>query len=290
MGGAGCGDGPCPEPPHGWAARCNEQGHCEYATHCGASDAEIWVPPGEFPMGSPADEPTRWEDEEPIHVVTFAEGFFVGKYEITVVDYEACEASGPCTEPSVVHFDADGWGLNRSVYGRAGHPQNGLDWNQATAFCGWIGGRLLSEAEWEYVASGPVHRLYPWGDVPEPNCWNDRASMKGPDPLGMGCGTGGTSEVGSNPRGASWVGALDMAGSLYEWAEDTRHDSYEGAPVDGSVWLGGLAGERVRRGGSFNDTAQGHMFRTANRGFYSPGLMGADMGARCARDAQGGQP
>ncbi|MDY0063433.1 MAG: SUMF1/EgtB/PvdO family nonheme iron enzyme, partial [Myxococcota bacterium] len=143
-----CGGTDCPAHPLAWpVAACNAQGLCEYRPAGGTlaeeHQAEIFLPPGSFPMGSPAGEANRSSSEGPVHQVTFARGFFLGKYEISVARYEACQAASPgtCTVPTVADWDGGGWGVNRSP-DRRDHPQNGLTWEQARAYCAWTGARL----------------------------------------------------------------------------------------------------------------------------------------------------
>jgi formylglycine-generating enzyme required for sulfatase activity/subtilisin-like proprotein convertase family protein len=254
-----CGATVCP-PLAGYAGSCNARGFCEYAnpdtTGWRAHDVWIWVPPGSFPMGAPAGETHSNTDERPVHTVTFAQGFFVAKYEVTVAQYAACQTVGACTAPGSGNTGAT-------------QPRDQIDWAQAGAVCGWLGGRRPSEAEWEYAAKGPVHRLYPWGDEPA-SC--DRAVYSG---------CGGVQPVGSKPAGASWCGALDMAGNLWEWVADWYHSDYNGAPTDGSAWVDPPGSSRVLRGGSFGTFASG--LRSAGRYYYSPTSRGASIGARCFR-------
>jgi len=284
-----CGGVTCPPLPD-YGVECNPQAHCEYRYE-GADTAEwrrwdmwIWVPPGSFPMGRPdseSGEPDR--DEVPQHVVTIARGVFLGKYEILVAASEACEATGACTAPSVADWDGEGWGLNRSSNERALHPQNGLRWQNAVDFCAWQGGRLPSEAEWEYAAKGPVHRKYPWGDTPEPTCANGTAVFNEAGGTGgYGCATGGTQPVGSKAAGAAWCGAFDMAGNVWEWTADFWHSDYEGAPTDGTAWVSPIGWSRVIRGGPFTGVTT--LLRSASRHSVPPTWGHADFGARCVRD------
>jgi formylglycine-generating enzyme required for sulfatase activity len=288
----GCGDLACP-PLVGYSVSCNPQDHCEYANEDGtgwkAWDIWIWIPPGAFPLGGPDDEPGHDPAEGPMHGVTFAKGYFISKYEIVVEQYEACIAANPgkCTPASTVDWDGNGWGTNTSANNRSHHPQNGLTWQQARDFCGWVapGGRLPSEAQWEYAAKGPVHRKYPWGDSPLPTCTNKTATFnEAGEEAGYGCGLGGTSEAGSKTAGTSWCGALDMAGNLWEWCEDWWHPTYEGAPWDGSAWVDDGTW-RVVRGGSF-DTSAFHL-RTSWRPYHTPTHRFANDGARCVRHLPG---
>jgi formylglycine-generating enzyme required for sulfatase activity len=237
-------------------------------------------------MGSPAAEAGHLATEEPVRTVMFAQGFLLAKHEIVVSQYDACIASANCTAGSVADWDGNGWGLNTVGNGRSGHPQNGLTWQQAKDFCGWAapGGRLPSEAEWEYAASGAEHRKYPWGDAPEPTCGNNTAVFaEAGTILGYGCGSGGTWTSNSKPAGLSAIGAADMAGNLWEWVEDCLHVSYSGAPVDGKAWNSSCSSSnRVLRGGAFHLSAPTTL-RSAYRGSNEPGNRNAYMGARCLR-------
>ena len=296
--GIDCGGVTCPELS-GYTVTCNAKQHCEYANEddSGWKEWDVWIyiAPGSFQMGS--DDEGGGADETPVHGVTIGYGYFISKHEIVVSQYEACNQAQPltCTTPSTVDWNGNNWGTNywedgtdpgdgnNIFHDRPTHPQNGLTWQQATDFCAWVtpGGRLPSESEWEYAATGPSHMKYPWGDSPDPTCSNNTAVFNeagGVD--GYGCGNGGTSPVGSKSAGASWCGALDMSGNLWEWCEDWYHDSYTGAPADGSAWVD-TGSTRVLRGGSFNDGAVG--MRSAERDNSAPSHRDAYLGARCLR-------
>jgi len=269
----------CPAHPLGWPPACDAQGHCEYVPQDDPLLAEVFVPPGVFPMGSPEEEEERHEWEGPVHEVTFASGFWIGKYEVTVEQYAECP---DCGAPSVADWSTQG--LNTVEDGRADHPQNGLQWQQAVDYCEWRGMRLPSEAEWEYAAKGPVHRTYPWGDEPEPTCANDTAVFDDSARRDE-CEGNGTMAVGSKPAGAAWSGALDMAGNLWEWVEDCWHDSYDEdgtRPEDGSAWTDNCSNShRVYRGGSFYSGAAA--LRAAARNSDPPEHRVDYQGARCVR-------
>ena len=194
--------------------------------------AEIeWVsiPGGSFLMGSGAD------DEAPVHDVAI-KPFQMAKTLATVEQYKACVDAGACTPP------VTGGYCNWGVAGRENHPINCVDWGQAQAFSSWAGGRIPSEAEWEYAArSAGKDWKYPWG--------NDTATCE--TAVISGCTGGGTAPVCSKPLGNTQQGLCDMAGNVWEWVQDWYHDSYNGAPTDGGVWESPAGSARVVRGGSW---------------------------------------
>jgi formylglycine-generating enzyme required for sulfatase activity len=146
-----------------------------------------------------------------------------------------------------------------------------VDWNQAKTFSAWVGGRLPSEAEWEYAArSAGKDRKYPWGDE-DATC--ERAVISG-------CGSA-TAPVCSKPAGNTQQGLCDMAGNAWEWVQDWYHGSYNGAPTDGSAWESPTGSYRVGRGGSWNYPAD--IARSAYRGSLVPGFRNYYLGFRPAR-------
>ena len=225
------------------------------------------IPGGSFMMGSNSGS----NDEKPVHRVTVGT-FRMSKTEVTVAQYRACVDAGRCTKPNTGTY------CNWGKAGRGAHPVNCVDWKQSRTFCGWAGGRLPSEAEWEYAArSGGKSWKYPWGNTAA-TC--SRAVM---DHGGNGCGKQRTWPVCSKTAGNTVHGLCDMAGNVWEWVEDCWHANYEGAPADGSAWLGcDPAQDQVSlRGGSWTDAAA--LMPAARRGGGGSGGRSAALGFCVAR-------
>jgi len=159
-------------------------------------------------------------------------------------------------------------------------PMSCIDWYESLAFCIWDGGRLPTEAEWNYAAAGGnEQRDYPWGD-----------DSAGPDTklAVYGCYYAGTgsctsianlSEVGSAPAGGGRWGQADLAGSVWEWALDW-YGTYPKPCSNCASLTSGT--HRVVRGGSFYDPVS--YLSPAYRGdFMAPNIQTFDIGARCAR-------
>ena len=231
------------------------------AAEANAAVAIKWVtiPGGSFSMGSGNG------DEGPVHSVTI-KSFQMAKTLVTVAQYRACVDAGACTAPD------GGAYCNFGVSGRADHPVNCVDWNQAKTFSKWVGGRLPSEAEWEYAArSAGKDWKYPWGD--------EAATCE--TAVISGCTSNGTAPVCSKPAGNTKQGLCDMAGNAWEWVQDWYHNSYEGAPTDGSAWESPTGSRRVIRGGSWGGGAGDA--RSAGRNSGAPGLRNDFLGFRPAR-------
>jgi formylglycine-generating enzyme required for sulfatase activity len=241
-----------------------------------------WVPisGGTFLMGGPED--TYYTNRLPIHEVNVP-SFELTRTEITAAQYRCCLLAEACTEPQPSEPEPDDVeNCNWDLPEEKDRPINCVNWQQAVDFCEWAGGRLPSEAEWEYAArSEGKDNTYPWGEEP-PSC--DLAIMNKPMG-GPGCDEERTWDVCSKPAGNTEQGLCDMAGNVYEWVQDCYHLNYEGAPSDGGAWETDCAGggnSFVLRGGSYFNGGSNYFQATSRSG--SPGSDWSSLGGiRCAR-------
>jgi len=248
----------------------------------------VWIPPGSFRMGSEQGK----DDERPVHRVTFARGYFLGKHEVTWAQYRRfCRATGREAPSPVLDLRQSGGGVHEAG---PEHPVFRVSWEAARAYCGWAGLRLPSEAEWEYGARGPEGSPFPWGDAAPDGTrlnladrsaawdWPEEQKRRfGLEKAPWSDGAPATAPVGSYPAGASAFGCLDMAGNVWEWVEDGYHGSYRGAPSDGSAWTNAGASLRVLRGGGWRYPAWS--CRSARRDWNVPGNRLDNLGFRPAR-------
>ena len=229
----------------------------------------VVVPAGGFLMGPPLDAQRRYDTEEPGHGVTIAAPFAVGKYEVTFAEWDACVEAGGCGR---YQPDDEEWGRGR-------RPVIYVNWKDAQSYVAWLTResgaryRLLSEAEWEYVArAGSGTRKYNWGNEIGRNLANcarcgSRWDRKQTAPVGSFGGNG--------------FGLHDMHGNVWEWVEDCWNGTYAGAPADGSAWEQGDCNRRLVRGGSWYDAPW--YLRSAHRNWFTTGNRDGDVGFRVAR-------
>ena len=250
--------GPAPQPPHGCEAN------------------QVPIPRGTFWMGAP-----DLDMAEPLHQVTLSP-YCIDKTEVTVAAFRTCVQDGGC--PPAYATDGPSWKKKTKkeiikpefcTWEKIGfdqHPMNCVDWNQATTYCAWTGGRLPTEAEWEYAARGTDGRKYPWGnEAPVPM----RLNMSGKDD-----GWERTAPVGSYPKGASPFGALDMAGNVWEWTADGVA-SYDSKAVTNPQQSRPAGSPRIFRGGGWHNDAPARL-RAEYRDWGGPGTRVDFIGFRCA--------
>jgi len=243
----------------------------------------LHIPPGRFLMGSPADEPGRYDDEGPHHEVQLQE-FFLSQTPITQAQWRAV-AQWQRQE----HEDGDLWPEaldpdpvsnldDAERFAGEQRPVVNVSWHDAMAFCQRLRLRtgknytLPSEAQWEYACRAGTITPFHFGDTISTKLANYNGSEV------YGDGEKGdyrqqTTDVLSFPANA-W-GLHDMHGNVWEWCADHWHDNYEGAPKDGSAWIDEEAKEnknetkrRLLRGGSWG--AHPASCRSAFRNIYLP--------------------
>jgi formylglycine-generating enzyme required for sulfatase activity len=213
----------------------------------------IVIPAGEFMMGSTAAE-RKWavaqganpewvKPERPQHLVRITYRLAVGRYPVTFEEYEQfCRQVGR-KKPA----DED-WGRGR-------RPVINVSWEDAQAYFTWLSEqtgqpyRLPSEAEWEYACRAGTTTPFWTGATIS----TDQANYDGRDTYGIGRkGKFRQKTTAVGRFEANLWGLHDMHGNVWEWCEDWWHDSYKGAPEDGSAWLKGGSAGRVVRGGSWH--------------------------------------
>lgn len=190
----------------------------------------VWIPAGSFMMGSENGS----ADEQPRHQVTFNDGFYMGRYEVTIADWRKV-----MKEDLPEHMITAGkrfMNSERQPVVRVSREDAKKFVEKLKALGDGYEYRLPTEAEWEYACRAGTQ-----GDL----IANPRAIARY-----SANSRGQTQPVGTRP--ANGWGLYDMQGNVYEWCEDPYHENYLGAPIDGSVWPGGGNEEYgVMRGGSW---------------------------------------
>jgi Tol biopolymer transport system component len=250
----------------------------------------VCVPGGTFLMGSTEDEIeeaisvcrqhyspcNRWyyERSSPQHAVSL-DGFWLDRTEVTNAQYRQCVEEGVCSEPleckkgEPTYSDAD----------KLAHPVVCVDWHVANQYCEWAGGRLPTEAEWEYAFRGQRGSIYPWGDAfdgqklnyCDVNCDQAHADDRYDD------GYARTAPVEGHPEDVSWCGALGMSGNVSEWVVDWLGEYTSDAESNPTGPSSGT--ERVLRG--CNWFFQPAYCRAAIRASISPDTRFDFVGFRC---------
>jgi formylglycine-generating enzyme required for sulfatase activity len=239
---------------------------------------QVWVPAGSFAMGSSDEQIAELKSrgdlpmwvqialptETPQHVVELTTGYWIDRYEVTNAAFQGFVDAGGYSDRT--YWSDDGWAwlsgqtvddLPR-VCDRADAPDLPRvcgTWFEAEAYSAWRGGRLPTEAEWEYAARGADASVYPWGDEFDPANANVVDSP-------------GSVAVGSHPAGVSWAGAHDMAGNAMEWVADWLDGKYyqQGDMVDPQ---GPATGSRkVEKGGWWGSNQ--YVARSAYRHYEDP--------------------
>lgn len=227
----------------------------------GKGPVMVWIPEGEFTMGS-----NKKAEERPKHTVSI-ERFAVSEKEITIADY-------------TVYANASGAKMPKTKGMGDDFPVFNVSWDDAYNYVKWLSKetgekyRLLSESEWEYAASGGKKSPFWWGYEMESNKAH--------------CFLGCNQELNTNipmkagSFEANQFGLYDTAGNIAEWVHDCWHPNYKSASSDESVWEGGDCTQRVVRGGAFISPEQS--LRTAARDKFRSNSIYEHIGIRIARE------
>ena len=232
-----------------------EQKKAQYYTEILADGVELdmmLIPGGKFLMGSPETKLDRFEGESPQHPVTVP-SFFMGKYPITqkqwqiVAKWKQIEKE---LKPDPSRFKDDYEGIDRWT-----RPVESISWSDAKEFCARLSQktgreyRLPTEAEWEYACRAGTTTPFHFGET----ITTDLANYNGNSVYGDG--VKGEYRQQTTPVGyfnvANNFGLYDMHGNVWEWCEDSWHDNYKNAPIDGSAWIGQDTDSKIQRGGSW---------------------------------------
>jgi formylglycine-generating enzyme required for sulfatase activity len=228
----------------------------------------VLVPAGEFMMGAGSVSSKYREDELPVHPV-YLDGYYIDRYEVTTTRYATFLRA---TKRMAPNYWSD------TVVQRHGRkPVIGVDWDDATAYCAWVGKRLPTEVEWEKAARGTDQRVYPWGnEVPSEQRANFSHCCSFKD-------YGVLTDVGSFEQGKSPFGVYDMVGNVEEWVLDWYDPRYYSKYYPARNPTGPSSGYyRMTRGGSWIDEPVN--IRSACRRPAAPTYRNDDLGFRCAQD------
>jgi len=235
---------------------------------------EAWVPGGIFVMGSdegsatpPSWAAVEFRSEHPAHEVALSHGYWIDVTEVTVAEFAAFTNAGGYDDDA--NWSPEGRAWRQSIGAsklprpcleqQPDEPQVCITWYEAEAYARWRGGRLPTEAEWEFAARGPESRIYPWGDV------FDRT-------LANLDGDAGPATVGSHPGGASWIGAQDMSGNAMEWVADWWSRTYYADQIREDPTGPATGNIKVEKGGWWGppDGTGAFLGRAAYRDFEDP--------------------
>lgn len=163
-------------------------------------------------------------------------------------------------------------------------PMNCLTWYHAFAFCAWDGGRLPTDAEWEFAAAGgSEQRVYPWSQPPDATAIDSTYATYaclGDGSAALDCVRADILPVGAHPKGRGRWGHMDQAGSMWEWVLDW-YQVKPPVPCIDCASLDEVLPDRVYRGGSFDQTDA--LLVTSYRYLNSPRTADYTYGVRCAR-------
>lgn len=231
---------------------------------CPACPVLVTLPRGSYVMGSNSSDPS----EKPAHQVSLGAPFAIGKFEVTVEQWNVCVDAAGCPR---LPGDAS----------RPKAPVRDVSWDDAQLYVKWLSRqsgksyRLPTEAEWEFAARGGTASRFWWGEQMRPgqaNCKDCGQPWQADAPVNVGSFT------------ANAFGLHDMNGSVWEWVSDCWHASYKGAPANGRAWEEPNCRVRVIRGGSWREGAD--YMPVSTRFKYDASVRHTQNGFRVARDME----
>jgi formylglycine-generating enzyme required for sulfatase activity len=238
----------------------------KYLTKSNRRDRQeyVLVPAGSFLMGCVPGDKECDKSEGPQHQITISKPFWLGAAEVDITAYQRfVDANKDRKMPK----DAPAWDSRRD---RTNHPMTFVTWDDSQAFCRWAGGRLPTEAEWEYAArAGTRNQIWPL----EFQAAREKANFFGQ--------AGNDRFVNTSPVkqfDANAFGLFDMAGNVWEWTADWYSESYYAESPERDPTGPATGKNRVIRGGSWNSDARKHL-RISLRGKGENG--GNIVGFRC---------
>ncbi|MFC2025726.1 formylglycine-generating enzyme family protein [Chloroflexota bacterium] len=223
---------------------------------------------------------TRSLQEDSIHIAGQPtiplNPYWIDMYEVSNHQFSLCLSTGICKESDYIYDEK---------FKNGDLPAVAVTWNEAENYCHWVGGRLPTEVEWRFAAQGPEQRIYPWGNqfdgekanFCDINCqFNFRHT-------GYDDGHNTTAPMGSYPDGASWVGAMDMAGNVREWVSDFYPTSYYTNPAQSDADLSEMDSYRGAWGGNWLN--QSSDLRTDSSLIVLREYQSTYIGFRCVMDS-----
>ena len=213
----------------------------------------VYVPPGTFQMGCSTGDSYCYPNESPLHEVRITKGYWMQEVEVTVGSYRKfCERTGRPIPAAPKFIQADD------------HPVVNVSWNEADTYCKGAGGRLPTEAEWEYAARAGT-TLPQYGQLGE-IAWYGQNSQGGTHP--------------GRKKKPNRLGLYDMFGNAWEWCSDWYGDYPATAATDPQGPLNGSL--RIVRGAAWD--SQVWNTRASDRGAMLPDGRQIVVGFRCVRD------
>jgi formylglycine-generating enzyme required for sulfatase activity len=249
----------------------------------------VWIPPGTFLMGCSTSDQNCLDDEKPSHNVTLTNGYWMGQTEITVGAYKHFVAETGHAMPKAPEFGDrslnPGWSNNSM-------PMVDLSWQAAQDYCTWAGGRLPTEAEWEYAARGGLASPR-YGDVEDiswgadnsgkthldsANLWSEDKSENHQNYFDKLADNGNGLHQVAQKRANPW-GLFDILGNASEWVSDWYDEHYYETSLSHDPPGPATGAKRVLR--SWNWFSSPFSIRVSHRGPTDPTSEGNACGARC---------